>query len=112
MSTAKMLPGPYEILELADGQSIELTIKSYEVGNVTIHPRYLPPGQTKTVKAMRIYLDPKEKTIGPPYWDITSQLLVTHLESVIKTAGKLPLRVRIKAFGYPPRKRFQLEVLG
>jgi hypothetical protein len=108
----KPLPGPYEILELADGQSIEFSIVRYEVGLVTIRPRYLPAGEEKTIKAMRVYVKRADKPIGVDWWDITSQLLVAHLEGILKNVGKLPVRVRIKAFGYAPKKRFQVEVLG
>jgi hypothetical protein len=107
----KPLPGPYEILELADGQSVEFSILRFEVGSVVIHPRWMPPGAEKTVKAMRVYVPRSDKPVGVDYWDITSQLLVAHLEGVLKTVGKLPVRVRVKAFGWPPKKRFMVEVV-
>ena len=112
MGVLKPLPGPYEILELSDGQSIEFSIVRYETGLVTIRPRYLPVGQEKTIKAMRVYVRREDKPVGVDWWDITSQLLVAHLEGILKNAPKLPVRVRIKAFGYAPKKRFQVEVLG
>jgi hypothetical protein len=105
------LPGPYEILELADGQSIEFSVLRYEVGSVVIHPRWAPPGTERVIKAMRVYVPRSDKPIGVDYWDITSQLLVAHLEGILKSVGRLPIRVRVKAFGWAPKKRFSVEVL-
>jgi hypothetical protein len=107
----KPLPGPYEILELADGQSLEFTILRYEIGSLTIHPRWMPPGAEKAIKAMRVYVRREDKPVGVDYWDLTSQLLVAHLQGILGSVPKLPVRVRVKAFGWAPKKRFTVEVL-
>jgi hypothetical protein len=107
----KPLPGPYEILELADGQSLEFTILRYEIGSLTIHPRWMPPGSEKAIRAMRVYVKREDKPVGVDYWDLTSQLLVAHLQGILGSVPKLPVRVRVKAFGWAPKKRFTVEVL-
>jgi hypothetical protein len=71
----------------------------------------MPPGAERVIKAMRVYVPRGDKPIGVDYWDITSQLLVAHLEGILKSVGRLPIRVRVKAFGWAPKKRFSVEVL-
>ena len=111
MAGLKPLSGPYEILELADGQSAEFTVLRYEVGSVTIHPRWMPPGSEKTIRAIRCFVDRRDKPLGPDYWDITSQLLVAQLDTLFKQVNKLPVRIKITAHGYAPKKRYALEVV-
>lgn len=105
----KELPGPYEILELSDGESKTLTILKYQEGTITIHPRYLPAGTAKVVRALRVYVPRSEKPTGTDYWDITSQTLVYTLLPFLRS--KIPRRIKITAHGYAPKKRYSLEVI-
>jgi len=106
-----VLPGPYELLELADKQSLELVITGYVKGEVVIHPRYAGAPAEKTITAMRVYVDPATKPLGPAWWDITSQTLIAQLEPFIKGITAASRRVKLTAHGVAPAKRYAVEIL-
>jgi hypothetical protein len=106
------LAGPYEIFELKDGESKELTVTRYEYGTVIIHPRYPGAPPSKEIAAVRLYIRPEEKPAGVPYWDITSQTLIAQLRPFLEAMPPTGLRIRLTAHGIPPSKRYSLEVLG
>lgn len=103
------LPGPYEILELNEGQSVEVEVLRFVEGEVEIHPRYLPPGTAKRVKALRLYVPPGLKPVGTDYWDLTSQTLVYSLLPLLKVEGVR--KVKITAHGFGPQKRYSVQTL-
>ena len=107
-----VLPGPYELLELADKAALELLITGYQKGEVVIHPRYAGAPAEKTITAMRIFVDPATKPMGPSWWDITSQTLIAQLEPLIRGATRdKPIKVKLLAQGVAPAKRYSVEVL-
>lgn len=106
-----VLPGPYEIHELMDLESRQLTVLKYELGDVVIHPRYPGAPAEKTIHAMRIFVGASDKPHGPPYWDITSQTLIAQLEPLIRAPRPGGLRVKLTAHGTAPSKRYAVEVL-
>jgi len=103
------LPGPYEILELADGQSIEIRPIRWEIGKAEIQPRDGRP--PKVIRILRVHVDPAEKPTLPHYWDITSQHLVAGLVGQLEARRGRPARYRITKHGEGPSARFTLEVL-
>lgn len=105
------IPPPHEILELADGQEIVFTVQDYMVGRMTIEPRWPGAPKEKTIVAIRVFVPPEEKPVGPPYWDITPSTLVFQLLSILPNIEKGRTKIRIKAFGERPRKRFMVEVI-
>jgi len=106
------LISPYEIFELRDGESRELTVQKYESGTVVIHPRYPGAPTSKEISAVRLYVPPAEKPAGVPYWDITSQTLIAQLRPFLEAMPPTGLRIRLIAHGIPPSKRYSLEVLA
>jgi hypothetical protein len=106
--TEKQLPGPYEIFELVDGETRELTITAFETGEVTIHP--LHTTQPKVVTALRVVVPRESKILGPPYWDITSKTLVAQMLPYLEAGGYTGKKFVIKKFGIAPKARFTLEV--
>lgn len=103
---AEMLPGPYEILELPNAQTVELLITGRELGDIIIHPRGQAGVTEKIIRVMRVHLAPGSKTVGPPYWDLTAGTLIAQLLPLIPPAPEKPVRVRILATGVAPAKRF------
>lgn len=102
------LPGPYEILELTDGESMTTKIESWKVGEVEIHPAYQPQG--KMIKALRIGVPKINKEFFPFYWDVTSQTLLAQLMPFLEAPGYAQKTYTITKHGVAPRARFSLEV--
>lgn len=108
MSTPPMLPGPFEILELGDGETLTTKILKWELGEVTIHPSYKPEG--KQIVALRIHVPTEDKEYFPFYWDVTSQTLVAQLFPYLKSPGFETKTYAITKHGVAPRARFSLGV--
>ena len=103
------LPGPYEILELKDRETLTTRIVKWETGKVEIHPAYKPEG--KWIIALRIEVPREDKEFFPWYWDVTSTTLVAQLLPQLQVAGFERKTYKITKFGVAPRARFTLEVL-
>lgn len=104
------LEKPMELLELADGQSLTMTVTKFIDGETEIEPGYLPKGVKKRIKCLRVYVPRAEKPAGADYWDITSQTLIYTLLPLLQ--GALPVKVQVTAHGWAPRKRSSVVVLG
>lgn len=102
------LPGPYEIFEIQDRESMLFQVVRFEEGEITINPKGQPAG--KVVEAMRIYVTPTSKPAGVPYWDITSKLLRAQLRPFLQDPVQSKRLFKVTAHGVPPTKRFSVEV--
>jgi len=108
MNPGEKLPGPFEILELDDGETLETKILRWDLGEVTIHPSYKPEG--KDILALRIHVPEESKEYFPWYWDITSQTLVAQLIPYLRAPGFENKEYSITKHGVAPRARFSLVV--
>jgi len=104
------LAGPFEILELADGETIFLKPVEYEFGEVIIHPRYPGAPPEKKILALRIHVDPATKPFFPYYHDLTSRRLVAGIVPVLDEAIGRGVWLRITKFGVAPRAWFEWSV--
>ena len=104
-----MLPGPYEILDLEDGQSVTLDITSWEEGDVVIHPYRAPEGIVVT--ALRVHVTPESKKTVPYYWDITAKTLIAGLKPLLIAGKHLDNYIKITKVGERPRARFMVELI-
>lgn len=104
------LPEPYEILELADGESVNLRVVEWEEGDIVIHPRYPGAPETKVIRALRVYTTIDVKPTLPTYWDITSGTLIAGLRPYLELPDFGTKRYTITAMGVRPTKRFTLTV--
>jgi len=105
------LPEPRDILELQDGQSIDLTPLRYAVYKFTIHPVFEGIRTTKVIRAVRIWVPREEKPFGAPYWDITPSLLTAELVTILPKVIEMKKRLRIQARGKAPKKRFSVTII-
>jgi hypothetical protein len=105
----KQLLGPFELLELGDGQSIDLRIQSFERGTMVIHPRNLPTGESKTIEALRLHLQAGVKPVPPNYYDVTSQTLIAQFLPNLYLPGFEKYSFRVTKYGIAPRARFTLQ---
>lgn len=108
MSPEGKLPGPFEILELEDEETLTTKILRWEIGEVTIHPGYKPEG--KDIIGLRIHVPEDQKDYFPYYWDVTSQTLVAQLVPYLRREGFETRTYTITKHGVAPRARFTLEV--
>jgi len=97
-----------EILELADGGSITLHIRAWQMGRLTIHPGY--GIQPKVIRTLRLWVPRMEKPIGPDYWDVTSQTLIYQLLPFLEREDFRARTFAITKHGVAPRARFSLIV--
>jgi len=104
-----ILDAPAEILDLADGQSVEFAILRYDRGELRIEPRLEPEG--KIVPVLRLYVSAQDKPAGAPYWDVTSRTLIARLDPVIDQLVASGRRIRITKFGFAPSARHQVDFL-
>ena len=107
----KILQGPFEILELKDGESKEMTVAEWILGSMVIHPRFPGAPAEKVIVGIRIIVPSAEKMFGPPYWDLTSQTLRAQLEPILDDVKRRGRKIRITARGFGPGKRFTVTVV-
>lgn len=100
--------GPYEILELADGQTLELEVEEWKVGKMLLTPK--STGVEKVIKVLRVWVPKEKKDFFPYYWDITSQTLIAQLEPHLSRSDLRKYKYAITKHGVAPRARFTLEV--
>ena len=114
MSTRE-LPGPYEMFDIGDGETRCFHVVRYEIGTVTIHPRYPGAPALKQVEAIRVYVKPGEKEYLPNYWDITQRHLVAALKPLLPEIVSKGLKVCITAVitrpGIQASKRFKIQTI-
>lgn len=103
------LPGPYEILDLPDGESVRLQIVSYERGSMVIHPTYPGAPAEKEIPALRVHLAPGVKPYPPQYYDVTSKTLTAQLLPLLMARGFENYVYVVTKHGVAPRARFTLE---
>lgn len=104
----KELPGPYEIFELADGESKTLQVTKWELGTAFIKTREVPEG--KTIKVLRVYVTTAVKPIGVGWWDITSGTLIAQVLPFLEKPDFTRKKFTIKKYGVAPKARFTVEV--
>ena len=103
------LPGPYEIFDIGDGEAVQIRVKSFELGDMEIHPGY--GTEIKIVEGLRLRLDHAWVEGRMPYIDITSQRLKANLApllAVLPAGGKV---IKITKHGIAPKATFTLEVI-
>ena len=97
-----------EILELADGETKELHIDQWDIGEMDITPRDGRP--RRRIRVLRIQVPPPDKPIGPGYWDITGQTLIEQLLPYLRGAAFQRKTYAVTKHGVAPQARFSLKV--
>jgi hypothetical protein len=106
----RKMPEPYEILELADGQSVELRLVTWERGTMTITPRYEGAAGSKEIPVLRVHVAAGVKPYPPMYYDITSKTLMAQMLPHLSQPNFERFVYRITKHGVAPTARFTLEV--
>jgi len=104
------LEPPYEIFELADGESRTMRVERWEQGLMTIHPRYPGAPEEKTVEALRLHIPPEIKPSFPHYYDVTAGRLKAQLLPILEAPGFEKLEITVTKRGVAPRAYFEVSV--
>jgi len=104
----RVLLGPYEILDLPDGGSVDIHPVSFEMGTMTISPRYPGAPASKEIIALRIHVREGTKSYPPMYYDVTSQTLIAQLMPGLEEQGFENYVYRVTKYGVAPKARFTL----
>lgn len=102
------LPGPFEILEMADGETRAFGVTGWQLGKAPIQPRDGRP--KKVVLILRVHVPPEDKATLPDYWDITAQHLAAGLHAYLERGKPWRHRFTITKHGEGARGRFTLQV--
>jgi len=106
------IPGPYEILELADGESLIFHVLRFEEGTMVIHPTWPGAPESKEVEGLRIHVPATSKEWLPYYWDVTAAHLVGGLKPLLPMLIETEKWVKITAGlmrpGDQASKRFKI----
>jgi len=100
------LPGPYEILDLADGASESFIPVKYERGTMVISPRWRGAPAEKEIPMLRVHVRTEDKPFFPHYWDITSKTAQAQLLPMLMDPRARDYLITITKYGVAPRARF------
>lgn len=109
MSARNRLPGPYELLELQDGESVDLRVRSWQRGTMIIHPKYPGAPAEKEIEVLRVHMQEGSKQYPPMYYDITSKTLNAQLLPFLLEPGFEAWSFRVTKHGIGVRARFTLQ---
>lgn len=108
------IPGPYEILELADGESVTLHVERWEAGTMVIHPTYPGAPEEKIVDGLRVHVPMADKEYLPSFWDITGGHLVAGLKPflpmLMETGKAVTITAKLMRPGQEASKRFKIDI--
>lgn len=106
--------GPYEILELADGETVTFHVERYETGKMIIHPTYPGAPEEKIIDGLRVFVPLADKEYLPSYWDVTGGHLVAGLkpllEMLIESGKAVTITAKLMRPGRPASKRHKIDI--
>lgn len=108
LSELPLLEGPYEFLEVVEGQPRTFNPISWELGRAQTQPPWKPPGTLIWYEVLRIHLPTTEKPLYPYYYDLGQKTLVPQLKALLPQASIQGVGITIAAVGIGPKKRFSV----
>ncbi|MEM2370577.1 MAG: hypothetical protein QXH51_06715 [Candidatus Bathyarchaeia archaeon] len=111
LQALRELSRPYEIYEFVPCHPVDFKVMRYEVGRITIAPRWPGAPPQKTVIAVRLHVDPTTKPTFPYYWDITPSRLVHQLAAMLAADFKPGRTIRIHRDIPGPKAHFTVQWL-
>jgi len=104
------IPGPYNLLDLEEGQSVEITITRTQSGRfvreITVEGRII----RLEGEIYRCHLPPRETVFGAPYLDVLAGRAIATLKVWTREFG-LPLKVKLTAHGKVPAKWYEITLI-
>jgi hypothetical protein len=104
-----LLPGPYEIFDIADGESVDLLVTRIERGDE--FQMTATDGHTFMSSPLRLHLVMSLAPGKHPYLDITSKRLIPRLEGLLSTIPGAQKHIKITKHGVAPTAVFTVDVL-
>lgn len=104
-----ILPGPYEIFDIADGESVDITVTRWEQGEE--FEMTATDGRKFMSSPLRLHLTGPWRPGHKPYLDITSKRLIPELKGLLGTMPGAQKHIRITKYGVAPKATFTTEVL-
>jgi hypothetical protein len=105
----RLLPPPYEIFEFEPCKPAYFKITDYEIGRMTIKPKWPGAPEFKEIVAVRLFVDPQTKPYYPPYWDITPSRLVYQLAGLLTTGIPKDMWLKIHRDIPGPKAHFSVS---
>jgi len=105
----KPLTPPYEIFEFVPCQPAYFKIVDFEIGRISIKPRWPGAPPTKEIIAIRLHVDPATKPYFPQYWDITPSRLVHQLAAMLVQGVPKNMWLKIHRDIPGPRAHFSVQ---
>ena len=102
------IPGPYNVLDLPEGESIEFIATGFIKGTAVRQIIEMGRREEREGPIMRVFVDPSTPVFGAPYLDILAGRTVVMLETLFNSVG-LPLKVKLTAHGKEPSKWYSTE---
>jgi len=123
------LPEPIELIDLEHGNSIVLSITSFQTGKILIHPKNPGPRQVSIymqqngltappapgtpisnwVPDLRVFGTRLDKPSPLKYWDISGKRLQAQLVPMLEMHRGALLTVKLTAHGEKPQKTYSVE---
>lgn len=102
------IESPYEVLELAAGQSVRIRVERWEVGEMSISPR--DGRAAKVIRVLRLHVPRPDKPTFPHYWDATATTLIAQLLPMLPDIRDRRRSLTITKVGSGPSARFAVDV--
>lgn len=104
------IAGPYNILDLAEGESVEVEVAGYAVGRSVREITDAFGIRRIEAPIMRIHLPPGKTVLGAPYLDILAGRTIATVKAFVDHF-KTPLKLKFTAHGKEPAKWYEVEVV-
>jgi len=108
---AKLLPGPYEFVELVEGYDYYFAFDSWEIGKAIIKPEYPHAPPSKEIYVVRLYAKPGYKEYAPYYWDLAPARLVWELVRILPNMDYVNFGLKIWRVGSGPAAHFGVQIV-
>jgi len=109
--TLPILPPPYEIFEFSPCEETIWHIVAYEVGRMTIKPRWPGAPPQKEIVAIRLTMHEEFKEVPPPYWDLCPGRLVWSLIPLLQAGEHLKNYILIHRTVPGPKAHFSIQLI-
>jgi len=104
-----ILPGPYEIFDIGDGESVDLVATRIEQGDE--FEMSATDGRKFMSSPLRLHLTGPWAPGHKSYLDVTSKRLIPELRGLLATIPPGGKHIRIIKHGVAPKAVFSVEVL-
>jgi len=103
------LAAPYEIFDIGDGESVDITVTWWERGDEI--EMKATDGHIFRSSPLRLHLTAPLAPGKQPYLDVTSKRLIPQLEGLLAGVPPAKRRMKIVKHGVAPKALFTVEII-